>query len=160
MPLDQPAWARAFFNARRSGEALLETVTLYHSMIETFRMVKNPLPVTSGGNVYNAAWFEVAILNDNDQPPRATITLAHMGTKIVQELKKLINPPHVTLQVLNSAHLDEPVYRAAWMELHAIKVEGNVLSGDLVRHNYAGESFGTILVSEAKFPSLFRRRIK
>lgn len=160
MPLDLPSWARAWLQARRSGEALIEALTLYHPMIETFRMVKNPLPITSRGNVYNASWFTLAILNDNDQPPRASISLVHTGTKIVHELRKLVNPPYLTLEVLNAAHLDEPVYRAAWLELHQIRVEGNVLTGDLIRHNYAGESFGKIFVSETRFPSLFRRKIK
>lgn len=151
----QPAWTAAFLKARRSASPMLECLTFFHPMIETFRIVKNDVSIVSRGDTFNRSWFELAVINNNDQQPRATLSVPNLPSrKLAFELRKLVGPLKVTIEVLSAANLDEPFYVAAELMLKKIKINANTITGDLVRHDYGSESFGKIVVSRTKFPSI------
>lgn len=153
-----PSWSYAFLKARRSSEAALECVTFFHPMIQTFRIVKNDVDIISRGDTFKRSWFQCAVINDNDEPARATMTVPNLGIgrDIGWELRKIVGPLRVTLEVLSSADLENPIYRAPGLLLAKIKINQNNITGDLTRHDYSTETFGKVLVTPAKFPSLLR----
>jgi len=155
------SWDQAWLQARETADAALCLLTIHHPMIETFRLVRNPVAITSRGDVYSPSYFDINVVNDNDQLPRATISipgLGDVGRKINFELAKLVDPPEISIEVISSAHLDEPIYRAARLELRAIHIDELTISGELGRTDYGTETCGTIRVVPSKFPALFRRR--
>lgn len=156
MPL--PSFAQAWLQARESSEAALLAITIFHPMMETYRFVRNTENVVSRGDTFTACPFDLAILNDNDQPPRAMLTFPNVDRIIGIKLAEIVGPPQVIIEVLASAHLDEPVTRAARLRLQNVSVDPLVLSGDLVRIDDSTETCGTIRVVPSKFPALFRRR--
>lgn len=153
-----PSFAQAWLQARETSEAALCLVTVHHPMIETFRLVKNTEDVVSRGDTFSASFFELDIINDDDQPPRATLTIPNVDRAIGIELRKLTGPPEVTIEVVASAHLDEPIYRAARLELRAITIDPLAISGELVRADYGTEQCGTVRITPSRAPALFRRR--
>lgn len=156
MPL--PSFAQAWLQARESSEAALLAITIYHSMMETLRFVRNTEDITSRGDLYSKCSFDLDILNDNDQPPRATITFPNVDRIIGITLQNLVGPPQITIEVLGSAHLDEPIMRAARLRLQGIELQPLTLTGQLLRIDDSSETCGTIRITPARAPALFRRR--
>jgi hypothetical protein len=156
MPL--PSFAQAWLQARESADAAICIIELYHPMMETFRFARNTEDVVSRGNTYSAAPFDLDILNDNDQPPRATLTFPNVDRSIGIKLSEIVGPPQITIEVISSAEPDEPIMRAARLRLQNVNVDPLVLSGDLLRIDDGTETCGTIRVVPSKFPALFRRR--
>lgn len=153
-----PSFAQAWLQARESADAGLCLLTVYHPMMETYRFVRNTEDITSRGDVYTACPFDLDILNDNDQPPRATLTFQNVDRAIGIQLAQLVGPPQVTIEVISSAHLDDPIMLAARLKLKNVNVDPLVLSGDLLRVDDSSEVCGTKRVVPAQFPALFRRR--
>lgn len=149
---------QAWLQARESADAALCLLTIYHPMMETYRFVRNTANVTSRSDVYTACPFDLDILNDNDQPARATLTFPNVDRAIGIQLALLDGPPQVTIEVVSSADLDAPITRAARLKLKNVTVDPLVLSGDLIRVDDSSETCGTIRVVPAKFPALFRAR--
>jgi hypothetical protein len=156
MPL--PSFAQAWLQARETSEAGLCLLTIHHPMMETFRLVKNTASIVSRGDTFAASYFDLDVVNDDDQPARATLTIPNVDRSIGIELRKLVGPPEVTIEVVGAAHLDEPIYRAARLEVRNISLDPLTISGDLVRHDYGAEICGTIKITPARAPALFRRR--
>ncbi len=153
-----PTFAQAWLQARESADAALCLLTIYHPMMETFRFVRNTENITSRGDVYTACPFDLDILNDNDQPPRATLTFPNVDRAIGIKLSEIVGPPQITIEVVSSAHLDEPIMRAARLRLQNVNIDPLVLSGDLLRIDGGTEVCGTIRMTPARAPALFRRR--
>ena len=156
MPL--PSFAQAWLQARESADAAICIIELYHPMLGTFRFARNTEDITSRGNVYSASYFDLDILNDNDQPPRATLTFPNVDRSIGIKLSQIVGPPQITIEVISSAVPDEPIMRAARLRLQNVSVDPLVLSGDLVRIDDGTETAGTIRVVPSRMPALFRRR--
>lgn len=152
------SWDQAWLQARETSEAALCLLTIFHPMIETFRLVKNTANVVSRGDTFNASYFEIDVINDNDQPPRATLSLPNVDRTIGIELRKLVDPPQITIEVVSSAHLDEPIYRAARLMLRSLTMDPLTISGDLARQDYGSEQCGTIRITPARAPALFRKK--
>ncbi len=154
MPL--PTFAQAWLQARETADAGLCLLTIYHPMMETFRFVRNTVDITSRSDVYTACPFDLDILNDNDQPPRATLTFPNVDRRIGIKLSQIVGPPQVTIEVVSSAHLDEPIMRAARLRLQNVNVDPLTLSGELLRIDDSTEQCGTIRITPARAPALFR----
>lgn len=150
-------WDQAWLMAMESPDAMLFFLTVYHPMIETFRMVRNNVDIVSRGDTYHKSWFQIDILNDNDQMPKAQIAIPNIDRTISIELQKLIDPAFMTLEVASSAYLDNPIARAALLELKLINIEPFVITGLLSRIDHSQEIIGTKYVVPSKFPGLFRR---
>lgn len=156
MPL--PSFAQAWLQARESADAGLCLLTIYHPIMETFRFVKNTEAVVSRGDTFAACYFDLAVLNDNDQLPRATLTFPNVDRIIGIKLAQIVGPPQITIEVVSSAHLDEPIMRAARLKLQSVDVDPLVLTGELSRVDDGTETCGTQRVVPAKFPALFMAR--
>lgn len=158
MPFAMPSFAPAWLKARETGEAALLLLTITHPMREPVRLVRNSAAVTSRGETYSAAWFEADVINDNDGQPRAELTVPNVDRAIGFWADGLDGPPEVTLEVVGSDHLDEPIYRAARLELRNIEIQPMTVRGQLASRDYSAEPCGTIYVSPGRFPGLFRQQ--
>lgn len=156
MPL--PSFAQAWLQARESADAGLALITLYHPMTETRRFVRNTEAIVSRGDTYSPSPFEFDIPNDNDQPVRSRIRFPNVSREIGIELSRLVGSMQVTLEVISAAHPDEPICRAARLKLQNIQQQPLDLVGDLLRVDDGSETCGTIFITPARAPALFRRR--
>lgn len=149
---------QAWLQARETSDPGLCLLTIYHPMLETFRFVRNTVDVVSRGDTYTACPFDLDILNDNDQPPRATLTFPNVDRTIGIKLAEIVGPPQITIEVASFARIDAPIIRAARLKLKNVNVDPLVLTGDLLRVDDSSEVCGTIRVTPARCPALFRVR--
>jgi hypothetical protein len=149
---------QAWLQARETADPGLCLLTIFHPMMETFRFVRNTENVVSRGDTYTACPFDLDILNDNDQPPRATLTFPNVDRAIGIQLAQIVGPPQITIEVASFARIDAPIMRAARLKLKNVNVDPLVLTGDLMRVDEGQETCGTIRVTPARCPALFRAR--
>lgn len=151
-----PSWASAWLLARESGDPALALLTMTHPLWGApYRLARNNAAVSSRGQIFAAAWFEVDVVTDTDQPPRATLTIPNVDRAIGQMARGLGSAPEVAIEVISAAHPDEPIYRAARLQLRNIQVSPLTVSGDLVSRDYSSEPCGSIRVVPGRFPALF-----
>lgn len=151
-------WAVEWLTARQSSEADLVMLEIYHPMMETFRLVRNRVDVVRLGQTFSKSWFELDILNDDDEIVRSQLILPNVSRKIGNALRSVIGPPEVNIIVINSANPNSnpPPYRAARLKLRNINRDPNFLTGDLSRGDENTEACGTIKLTPAIAPALFR----
>lgn len=158
MPTILPSWAPSWLQARHTADAAIPLLEVFHPQIEVLRFARNTVDIVSRGNTYSASMFDFDIINDNDRPARSQIIFPNVDPVIGKTLKSLIGPARITIEVINAAEPEEPVYRAALLKLKNIQVDPLTVTGELVRNDDATEICGTIRVVPSKFPALFRQR--
>lgn len=158
MPL--PNWAAAELLARESESPVVAAVTLQHAKWgEPLRLVKDTQALTSRGWTFAPAWFDIQIVGDGDEPPRATLAIPNVD-QVIGEMVQLLDgePAEVALEAISLAYPDEPLYRAARLELRGVAINAVTVSGDLVSRDYGTEKFVKTRVTPRLFPALFRGR--
>jgi hypothetical protein len=120
--------------------------------------VANTQDITSRGDVYRSAYFVLDVVTDTESPPRATMTIPNVDREIGAAIMLLSSPAEVAIEVLALSHLDEPLYRAARLELRNPQINAIQVSGDLVGHDYSTENMGTLRITPGRFPAYFRGR--
>lgn len=145
-----------WLTARQASEADLILLTIDHSMMETFRLVRNRQDVVSRGLTFSKSWFELDIVNDDDQIAKSRLTIPNVDRLIGNTLRSVIGPPEVIIEVINSALPNNPFYRAARLKLRNVNRDPNFLTGDLSRGDENTEICGTIKITPARAPALFR----
>lgn len=154
-----PSWAQAWLQARESSDAALVLLTITHpEWGDPVRLVRNTEDVTSRGYTYSRAPFDVDVVTDDDQPPRATLTVPNVDRSIGELCLSLSSPPLVAIEVISTAYPDEPIYRAARLELRNVRIDPLSVSGDLAVRDYSQEICGIIVMTPARAPALFRRK--
>lgn len=153
-----PSWGPSWLQARETMEAAIPLLTIQHAQIETYRFARNTVDIVSNGLTYSAAMFDFDIVSDNGKEARSQLSFPNVDPEIGKVLRSLVGPAIVTIEVINHVHPDEPIYRAALMKLKNINVDPFTFTGDLVRADESTETCGTILVSPARMPALFRKR--
>jgi hypothetical protein len=151
-----PSWAPAWLTARESGDPAVLLLTASHpEWGAAYRLARNTADVTSRGEVFRAAMFAADVVTDSDGPPRATLTIPNVDREIGQMVLRLSSPPQITLEVVALSAPDEPIYRAARLELRNVSIDALAVSGDLASHDYSSEPCGRVRVIPGRFPALF-----
>ncbi len=155
MPTVHPAWVQEWLQAIYSSDPGLKLLTVVHPMLETFRLVENTVDVTSRGNLFKKAFFAINVVNDDDSPPRAQLTIPNVDKEIGIWLKSIVNPPEIILEVVSSFDLDYVVYRCARLQMIAPDVQEQTVSGTLTRRDDGSELCGSIRMTPRRAPGLF-----
>jgi len=156
-----PSWAAAWLTARLSGDAMLALVTISHRQWGApVRLVRNTADLVSRGHLYQKAYFDLDVVADSadGRGPAARISVPNVSRDIGLALLDLISPPEVAIELVSSAHPDEPVYRAARLELRSVTITAVEVTGELASRDYAQEPLGRIMMTPARAPGLFKRR--
>lgn len=142
--------------ARQHADADLLMLTVFHPMIGVYRFVRNNIDVVSRGQTFSKCWFQLDIINDDGASVRSTLTFPHLGKDIAKQLRTLVGAPECTIEVVNSAEPDDPVYRAARLKMRNINKDPIFFSSDLQRGDDNSEICGTIRMTPSRAPALFR----
>jgi hypothetical protein len=157
--MPQPSWAAAFLQARNIDTPVVELVTLIApEWGAPLRYAKYPKDVASRGEVFEKCYFETAIITDDEGPPRSTISIPNIGSRLEKKIAMLRSPPTVTLEVISLAKPDDPLFRAARLMLTGISSDAVFVKADIVGKNYDNEPCGSIRVTPVKFPGILARR--
>lgn len=142
--------------ARKASEADLILLTIFHPMMETLRLVKNRVAIVSRGQTFEPSWFDLDIVNDDNEFAKSQLTVPNVNRVISKTLRNIIGPAEVTIEVVNSSLLDTPFHRAARFKLRNINVDPNFVTGDLSRGDENSETCGTIKMTPSRAPAIFR----
>lgn len=111
--------------------------------------------------------FKIELLNDNDQPPQAQLTVQAVDQRISRTLLKVSDPPEIELQVIDSGQFDLSViprteilsavriYRARKLFLTDVSGDKLSVSGKLRNWDYTQDTWPAIRATEARFPGLY-----
>lgn len=153
-----PNWAPGWLLARNTADAGVILATFTHASFETIYLVRDAAPVTSRGIVFAASFFEINLVNDDGKPPRCQMKFPNVLPEIGRRLARVVDPVEVAIEAISLAHPDEPVMRAARLQLRNVMIQPDFITGDLMGRDYSNEPLGTKTVVPARFPAMFRRR--
>lgn len=162
-------------NKQESAELYLIFLTLTHPSLPTpIRVVSDPenFMMTDGtGSAlvqFQGFDFELGILSDGEQMPRATLSVQNIDRVIGQAVFAATDPVRVEIQIVAGSEFDlsvfprtpfdltiERMYRAR--HLYLTEVEGNVytISGTLRSWDYTQETWPGIRATAPRFPGLY-----
>lgn len=153
-----PSWAAAWLTALESGDAAIALATVTHPQLGTIRLARNTADVTSRGETFQAAYFDLDVVTDTDSPARARFSVPNVDRAMGFALMKLSGPAEVVLEVISSAYPDEPYYRAARLELRNVDIGAIEITGELLGRDFSQEPFGTVVMTPVRASGLFKRR--
>lgn len=145
-----------WLTARQHADADLLMLTIIHPMLGVQRFVRNNEDVVSRGQTFTKCWFTADIINDDGDNPRSQLVMPALGIEIARQLRTVVGAPEVTLEVVSSADLDKPIYRAARLKLRNVNRDPTFLTGDLQRGDDNTEICGTIRITPQRAPAIFR----
>lgn len=119
---------------------------------------------------YVGVSFEISLLTDNDQPPRAQARVMNVDREVGEALLPLIDSPAITLEVVASSSFNAPdgtnlrtgigtptiQYTASGLRIANIRVDAMFVTFDLVMRDYASEPFPGVNASQDRCPGLYR----
>jgi len=153
-----PNWAFGWLLARDNTDPGAVLATITHPSFATMRLVRDKVPLTSRGQLYTPAAFNVNWVNDDGNPTTAQFTMPNSSPEIGRILMRIVDPVEVALEAISLAHPDEPIAQARRLQLLQVTVTAEEISGSLSGKNYANEPLGTKRVVPPRFPAMFRRR--
>lgn len=147
--LKEEAWSAA-------SDLPLVLLTLDHDdLAAPIRVVNDREDVTSGGNVYVAFPFEIALPDQlEDAAPGARLQISNVSREIGQAVRDISSAPTVTIQVIrrdtpNTIELQFPA-----MYLRNVRFDALWVTGDLEFEDLGREPFPAHTFSPANFPGL------
>lgn len=145
-----------WLTARQHADADLLLLTIFHPMFGVYRFVRNNVDIVSRGQIFLKCWFTLDLVNDDGERVRSQLTFPHLGKDISKQLRTLVGAPECTIEVVSSADLDVPVERAARLKVRNINKDPVFFTADLQRGDDNAEICGTIKLTPARAPALFR----
>ena len=169
MPRTYSTTFRKEAEAQFSPEADLVFLTIDHgTLIEPIRVVWDTKDFVYGGNTFTGFPFEITILSDDEQPPKAQLAIQNIDPRIGDTLRTLTTPPRLTIQVLSSLDFNisvDPrteigtatvIYSADRLFLINAKVDFLTVTADIVGWDYLQRVWPGVRATQTIFPGLFR----
>lgn len=165
-----PATATSELFNESSGDAALVFVTFHSSELnDTIRVVNDPVNFILDGQEFIGFDFEINLLSDNEEAPRANLAVQNVDSRIGENVLKATNPVNLEIQVIMLSQFNEAnfprtelvpgqsqrVYRAKALRL--VDVEGNIftVSGSIRSWDYTQENWPGLRGTEDRFPGLY-----
>jgi len=145
--------------APSSSDPVLFLLTLSSPETGFVRLVLNTADVTSRGETFRAAYFEIDWISDTDAPPRARLTIPNVNQEVGRIAARITGNPEVLIEAVAASSPDDVIAAARRLELRGITLSALSVSGDLARRDWGTEQTGTIRVLPSNFPALFARRV-
>ena len=137
---------KAAVNAQNTDAAFLVELTIAHSSITTLSFVNARQDVSTLGATFTAFPFEITLPADfDDELPRVQISIDMIDQSIIAELRGLVGPPTISIQVV-LADDDTLVYDTIEagpfeLALRHINYDDMVITGDLQSEDLLNEPF-------------------
>jgi hypothetical protein len=155
--------------ARYSSEVDLGFLTISHPQLsESVRVVSDTIDYSWAGFKWIGFQFDVRLLSDDDQPPKAQLVLQNVDRIIGETVQHLTAPPRLRLQLLSSVDFDlsvrprvplgtpSIVYDANHLWLTNVKVDAIEMTADIVGWDYGQRAWPGIRATQARCPGLYR----
>jgi Domain of unknown function (DUF1833) len=173
MPRNVTVSIRKELEAEFSGEADLVFLTIMHgSLSEPIRVVWDTKDYVYDGNTFTGFPFDIKILSDDENPPRAELQIQNIDSRIGETLRSLQLPPRLKIEFLSSLDFDTSVdprvewgggspgatvvYSADHCLLVNVKVDFITVTGEIRGWDYLQRVWPGKRAIQSSFPGLFR----
>lgn len=161
----------AFRNAierEQAGDFPLVFLTITHpDLIDAIRVVADGDDFMLGGKLYTGLEFEIKLLNDNEEAPKANLRIQNVDKRISETLLRTVNPAMITIQIIAATEFNldvsprteiggtEYIYTAQNLYLTDVNGDAFYIEGTLRSWDYTQETWPAIRATEARFPGLY-----
>jgi len=151
MTVSQTFKAAAY--AQQTDEVALVILAISHAdLAATIRVVNNTENITSGGNEYLAAGFDIKLPDDDG---KTTITICNVDRIMVQAIRSIESRPTVTMSVILADHPDTVEVGPYIMELSEATFDAFTVTGILTFDDFLDEPYPGDKFTPGQFPGLF-----
>jgi hypothetical protein len=159
---------RNAIEASISDENLVIFATISHpDLIEPYRFNSDVVDYVYDGDTYVAAAFQMTLLSDDEQPPRAQAAIHNVDQLIGDIIQSLETPPRIDIHVFVASdftdadprvEIDTAVieYWAPHLLLRNVKCSAETLTGEIVGADLTAEPWPAIRSTKERLPGLFR----
>lgn len=166
---DIPAGVRREIDRQDSPEIHLVFLTLRHKMLpEPIRVVSDPADFMLDGNLYQGFEFEISLLSDAEEAPRAQLKVQNVDRRIGDAVFNATEPARLDIEVITGSQFDlsvtprvplGPSVARSYVakQLYLTDVEGDVLqlSGTIRSWDYTQETWPALRATQNRFPGLY-----
>lgn len=100
--------------AESTGEGLLILATITHSQMEPVRLVRNPVDVSSRGDLFKASAIDIVLAaEEEDTPPKMSFVADLIDRSIMQDLRQLEPFIRCMIELVRVTDADELVQKWA-----------------------------------------------
>jgi len=167
MPRIVSTSVRQILESRFSEEVNLIFLTITHSSIAPIYVVSDTKDYIYGGNHFIGFPFDFKMLQDDDSPPRAQISIQNVDQAIGEAIRDLKNAARLKAELLHSSQFDltadprtpigTPVSIPLGNHLYVTNVQGDIatISGDLTGPDYGQTAWPGQRATEELLPGCF-----
>jgi hypothetical protein len=106
--------------AQATGEGLLILATLTHSQMQPVRLVRNPVDVTSRGNLFKASAIDIVLAaEEEDTPPSMRFVADLIDRSIMADLRQLEPFIYCMIELVRVSDPDEREQR--WINFRLVE---------------------------------------
>src|SRR5262245_10128404 len=160
---------RQHAEASFSDEVDLIFLTLSHpNLVEPIRVVWDTVDFLYDDHTWTGFPFDIQILTDDEQPPKAQLTIQNVDSRIGETVQSLLTPPRLKIELLNSADFNLTVeprieigtptvhYVADRLFLTNVSVDPFFVTGQIQGWDYLQRTWPGVRAQQEIFPGLFR----
>lgn len=169
MPRTITASFRRSVESRFQEDANLIFATLSHPLlIEPVRVVSDTKDFMRDGFRWTGFPFDISILSDDDQPPKAQIEIQNVDRRIGETIRPLTSAPRLKIELLHSDDFNLTVdprtpigtpsveYSAPNLFLANVKIDVLMVTADVVGWDHTQVTWPGIRATQNRLPALFR----
>jgi len=164
-----PAAAMTALNSQETGDFALVFLTIDHPILTTpIRVVSDAKDFELDGNTFQGFQFEITLLTDNEEPPRAELAFQNVDRLVTKVLHDIDEPCVLKIEVIWSDQFTltaDPrteigtaarMYTAENLYLTNVEVDALFVRGTLRTWNYTQELWPGMMATKTRLPGLFR----
>ena len=142
--------------ASRSSEVIVIFATITHaSLAEPVRVNSDVVDYEYNGDLYSGAAFALTLLTDDEQPPRAQVSIHNVAQALGRAVQALSSSPAILIEIMVKSDFDDsdprvaigtPVveYSAPGLLLQNVKCDVLTMSADIVGYDLTTEPWPSI----------------
>lgn len=144
---------KAAFYQQQTDEVDLAIIEIDHAdLASPLRFVNNTENITSGGDEYLAAGFDIKLPDDDGH---TTISVCNIDRVMVQTIRSISSRPTITLSVVLASDPDTVELGPYVMELADVVFDAFVITGTLTFDDFLDEPYPGDKFTPGQFPGLF-----
>lgn len=142
---------------RYSCDPLIFLITLTHPKLDTIRLARNNEPVTSRGQVFSPAPFDIKLADETDELSNLSLTIPNVDRRIGRAMLEIETGMEAAIEAVFASNPDDVFKRYARLELHDVSFDPILLQGTLSHRRITHEPFPNRRVIPNKFFAYYRR---
>lgn len=169
MPRNISSSMRRAIEARYSDDVDLVFITIFHPLLsESITCVSDTVDYVRNGVTFTAFPFDITLMSDDDNVPKASITIQNVDRRIGATIRGLQTPPRLLVELMHSLDFDltqtprvpKPgavvEYMADKLFLTGVSVNAMEITASIEGWNYSQRTWPGIRATQNRLPGLFR----